>query len=171
VRDVKDIPGYNAALGIYGVVNNCPKGEVLIISGIHETLRIGANLMTRASNKGIKGVVVEACNRDAAEIRNLPMPVFSQGVAIKMVPPNLKIAFEEKLPIDFGGAKIYPGDIILGDNDGVIVIPKERLDDVIYQLEMIAEVEREASAANRDKPDMSVEDYTAIIAKKKKLRP
>jgi regulator of RNase E activity RraA len=169
VRDINNVPSYNPA-GLYQVVNECPSGKVLVISDIHDTFLIGANVMTRAANKKIEGVVVEARNRDVAEVRKLPMPVFSQGVGIKVLPATLKVVCETKVPIDLGGAKIYHGDIVLGDDDGLIVIPRDRLDDVIYQLEMIADVEKEASAANRDLPGMSVEDYTAIIAKKKKLR-
>jgi regulator of RNase E activity RraA len=169
VRDINNVHSYNPT-NLYQVVNECPPGKVLVVSDIHTTFLIGANVMTRAYNKQIEGVVVEARNRDAAEVRKLPMPVFSQGVGIKVLPTTLKVICETKVPIDLGGAKIYPNDIVLGDDDGVIVIPRDRLEDVIYQLQMIADVEKEASTANRNQPNMSVENYMAIIAKKKKLR-
>ena len=164
VRDVEN------PKNLYDVVDQCPAGQVLIASDIKETFLIGVNLLTRAANKGVEGVVLEAKNRDVADIRKMSMPVFSQGVGVRFHPTTLKVHCETSLPIDFGGAKIYPGDIIIGDDDGVVIIPRSRLDEVLYQVENVAEVEKELSAANRDKPDMSLADFAAILEKKKKLR-
>ncbi len=152
---------------LYHVVDECPPGQVMVVSDIHDTFLIGENVLTRASNKGLAGVVVEAKNRDIEGIRALPMPVFSQGVGVKVLPATLKVHCETQVPIDLGGAKIYPGDVIVGDSDGLVIIPGKRLEDVVYQVEMVAEVEREVGNANKEKPDMPVEDFLKIIAKKK----
>jgi regulator of RNase E activity RraA len=154
-------------LSLYHVVDQCPQGHVLVASNINDLLLVGINVMTRASNKGIAGVVVEAKNRDADELRELPMPVFSQGVGVRIPPVPMKIHYETQIPIDICGAKIYQGDIIMGDSDGVVVIPRSKIDEVIYQVEMIKEVEREIAQANRDHPDMPVDEFLKILAKKK----
>jgi len=157
------------AINAYQLVDQCPEGKVLIIANIKETFLIGGNVVTSASNKGIAGMVIEAKNRDIADIRPLPMPVFSHGVGVKVLPSPIKVSFEYGMPIEMGGGKIYPDDIIMGDDNGVIVIPSEHLDEILYQLEMIVEVEKEAAAALKENK-MDMDEFAKIIAKKKNLR-
>ena len=164
VRDVEK------PVSLYHVIDQCPAGQVIIAADIKETFLIGVNVLTRAANKGIAGVVVEAKNRDIAGIRELSMPVFSQGTGVKVLPTQLKPHCETKVPIDFGGAKIYPGDIVVGDDDGVVIIPRDRLDDVLHQVEHVADVEHEIAALNRDQKNMPVDDFLKTLAKKKNLR-
>jgi regulator of RNase E activity RraA len=157
-------------VSMYHVVDQCPAGQVLIISEIKETFLVGLNVSTRAANKGIAGWVVDAKNRDVADIRNLSMPMFSLGTGVKVLPTQLKPHFETKIPVYFGGAKIYPGDIVVGDDDGVVIIPKEKLDAVLYQVELVADVEHEVVALNRDQKTMPVEDFLKVLARKKTPR-
>ena len=58
----------------------------------------------------------------------------------------------------------------MGDGDGLVIIPKNRLDEVIYQMEMVAEVEKEVGKANKEQKDMPIDDFLKIIAKKKTPR-
>jgi len=154
----------------YHVVSECPARCVLLLADVRDVYLIGGNMATRACNKGLSGVVVEAKNRDISDIRKLPMPVFSQGVGIEMTPPPLPPSIEINIPVDIGGAKVNPGDIVVGDEDGVLVIPRERLDDVIYQVEMVAAVEKELSDSHKNQPVLPVDDFLKIMAKKKKPR-
>jgi regulator of RNase E activity RraA len=63
---------------------------------------------------------------------------------------------------------VSPGDIVVGDRDGVIIIPAACLDDIIYQCEMIVDVENEMSAALKKR--VSANELKSIIQKKKILR-
>jgi 4-hydroxy-4-methyl-2-oxoglutarate aldolase len=164
VRDIEK------AVSLYHVVDQCPAGQVIVAADIKDTFLIGVNLLTRAVNKGVAGFIVDAKNRDVADIRKLPMPVFGQGTGVKVLPTQLKPHCETKVPIDFGGAKIYPGDIVVGDDDGVVIIPRNRLDEVLYQIELVADVEHEIAAVNRDRKDLPVEDFLKVLSKKKKPR-
>jgi 4-hydroxy-4-methyl-2-oxoglutarate aldolase len=164
VRDV-DMP-----ISFYHVVDQCPPGQIIVAADIKDTFLIGVNLLTRAANKGVAGFIVEAKNRDVADIRKLSMPVFGQGIGVKVLPTQLKPHCETRVPIDFGGAKIYPGDIVVGDDDGVVIIPRGRLNEVLYQIELVADVEHEIAAVNKNNPNMKVTDFLAILAKKKMLR-
>lgn len=155
---------------MYHCVDQCPVGDVLMVSDFPESQLVGENLLTRASNKGLAGVVVDTKNRDVDGICALPMPVFSRGRAVRFETLPLKINFEMGVPIRFGNAEISTGDFVVGDSDGVIIIPQERLDEVIYQLEMIKEVEEAAAKANREQPDLPVEEYLKIVGRKKNLR-
>lgn len=155
---------------MYHCVDCCPAGDVLMVAGFPESQLVGENLLTRASNKGLAGVVIDTKNRDVDGICNLPMPVFSRGRAVRFEILPLKIDFELEAHIWFGDAEVSTGDVVVGDSDGVIIIPKERLDEVIYQLEMIKEVEDAAVKANRENPDLPVEEYLKIVGRKKKPR-
>jgi len=164
VRDVEK------PLSLYHVVDQCPVGQVIVASEIKETFLIGVNLLTRAANKGLAGFIVEAKNRDVADIKKLSMPVFGQGTGVKVLPTQLKPHCEIQVPIYFGGAKIYPGDIVVGDDDGVVIIPKNKLDEVLYQIELVADVEHEISTINRDQKNMPVEDFLKALGRKKNPR-
>jgi regulator of RNase E activity RraA len=55
----------------------------------------------------------------------------------------------------------------VGDDDGVVIIPKEKLDAVLYQVELVADVEQEVVALNRDQKTLPVEDFLKAIGRKK----
>lgn len=155
----------------YDALEVCNAGTVMCIANIHDTFLIGGNVVTFAWNKGIAGVVIEACNRDVREIRKLDIPVYSQGVGARVLDPDIPVSFEMVDSVEMGGGKIYTGDILFGDDDGVIVIPREHLDDVIYQLEMIKEVEDRAANALRNKSyETPRRFFDEIIMKKKHPR-
>jgi len=71
---------------------------------------------------GVTGLVIDACVRDADEIEELGFPVFCRGFCIKGT---------GKDPITIGDIKVHPGDIIVGDRDGVVVVPKDRVEEAI----------------------------------------
>ena len=162
----KDEPAYNA----YYAVESCPAGYAMVIANIKETFLIGGNVATQASLKGIRAFVLEASNRDVADIRKLPLAVYSQGTGAHVEPSNIPVSFVPVESVEIGGGKIYKEDIIFGDDDGVIAIPSERLDDILYQLELISEVEREAEEVLKKGVCDPVGFYKTIIAKKAKPR-
>jgi regulator of RNase E activity RraA len=83
----------------------------------------GSILLTRLQLRGAAGVVTDGGIRDVAGAAALEMPVFAAGPS---APTNLTKhhAIDIGLPIACGGVAVYPGDIILGDGDGVMVIPR-----------------------------------------------
>ena len=106
-------------------------GDVLVIDarGHVETAVWGA-IMTRAAiESGIAGVVIDGAIRDAEEIRELGFAVFSAGIC----PAGPSKGFGGIIDgvISCAGAPVKPGDIILGDDDGVAVVPLERQAEVL----------------------------------------
>ena len=61
----------------YDALELCDAGTVMCIANIHDTFRIGGNVVKFAENKGISGIVIEACNRDTREMREFDIPVYS----------------------------------------------------------------------------------------------
>jgi regulator of RNase E activity RraA len=108
-----------------------PPGSVLV-SDCRQDARAasgGAILLTRLQVRGIVGFVTDGGLRDSPEIAKLPMPVFFGAPA---APLNLvrHHAAEFNVPVGCGNVPVYPGDIIFGDGEGVIVIPAHVADEV-----------------------------------------
>ncbi len=154
----------------YDAIELVPAGHVMCIANIHETFLIGGNVVTMAQNWGVAGVVVEASNRDVREMRALDIPVFGQGVGAAVQNTDIPVSFEPVPSVEIGGGKIYKGDILFGDDDGVIVIPHEHLTEILYQLEMVKAVEDEAAAALASNQYSPCAFFEKIVTKKKTLR-
>lgn len=92
----------------------------------------GEILMTRLQVRGAAGMVTDGGLRDSGPIGNMAMPVFC---AAPSAPLNLVLhhATEIDVPIGCGGVAVYPGDIVVGDADGVVVLPAGIADEVAEQ--------------------------------------
>lgn len=101
-----------------------PEGHVLVVDCRGDTRAAsgGEILTTRLMKRGVAGLVSDGGVRDSAPIALLAMPVFCAGPA---APLNLVAhhATELQVPIGCGGVAVYPGDLIVGDADGVVVVP------------------------------------------------
>ncbi len=110
-------------------IETCPEGAVLVMDcrGDASAASAGSILLTRLQVRGGAGVVTDGGIRDAAGAAALAMPVFA---AKPSAPTNLTKhhAVDIGLPIGCGGVAVYPGDIVLGDGDGVMVIPRHLAD-------------------------------------------
>jgi len=78
----------------------------------------------RAIKLGAAGAVLDGCSRDTDEIENLNFPTFSLGTYAQDQGPRGKV-IDYRVPIEFNGVKVNPGDIVYGDRDGVLIIPQE----------------------------------------------
>jgi regulator of RNase E activity RraA len=93
---------------------------------------LGDVLTTRMLVRGVVGVVADGGMRDVSEIRQLGMPTFCKGPAAPASPSAL-IPIDIQQPIGCGGVLVMPGDIMVGDEDGVAVIPAHLADEVAEQ--------------------------------------
>ena len=107
-------------------VEECPPGAVLVIDSRKDARAASAGgiLATRLMVRGVAGVVTDGGFRDSAEIAGLAMPSYHHRPS---APTNLTLhqAIDIDVPIGCGDAPVFPGDIIVGDRDGAIVIPAE----------------------------------------------
>ncbi len=105
-------------------VEDCPPGHVMVMDSRKDprAASAGGILVTRLMKRGVSGVVTDGGFRDSEEIGKLGMPAYH---ARPSAPTNLTLhqAIDINVPIGCGDAPVFPGDVILGDNDGVIVIP------------------------------------------------
>ena len=124
-------------------------GYVMVIDGkaYPDKAYVGDLIMGAAKAAGYLGIVIDGCTRDREGNIALEFPVFSRGFMpagpIKKNPGNINTG------IVCGGIKVQPGDLIVGDYDGVCVVPRERIAEVLEKAEnkMDYEVKREKTIA------------------------
>lgn len=105
--------------------------DVLVVhcSDYYEAGYWGDLMSLGAKTQGIAGLVIDACVRDADDIEAMGFPVFSRGLCIRGTSSLEGGTLNE--PISIGGILINPGDIIVGDRDGVVAVPKDRISEAI----------------------------------------
>lgn len=112
-------------------VETCPAGAVMVIDSRKSAraASAGSILLTRLMVRGVAGVVTDGGFRDADLIAALDMPAYHQRPT---APTNLTLnqAIDINVPIGCGDVAVFPGDVIVGDNDGVMVIPADLADEV-----------------------------------------
>lgn len=127
-------------------VSDCPAGRVLVIDGHGEcdTALWGGIITQAARLKGLAGVVIDGAIRDSAEIREDPLPVFARAIV-----PNAggaEYPGEIAISVQCGGLAVDPGDWVVGDDDGVTVVPATRLDETLSAAEALRGVETKIAA-------------------------
>jgi len=103
----------------------CRPGDVLVIDGGGDLANagVGGILSFYAASIGVVGVVIDGAIRDVAEIRERDFPVYARGVTHRG--PYKDGPGEINVPISVGGMVVNPGDIVVGDQDGLLAIPQE----------------------------------------------
>ena len=112
-------------------VEECPPGAVFVIDSRKDAraASAGAILVARLQVRGVAGIVTDGGLRNSAEIARLDIPAFHRRPS---APTNLTLhqAIDVNVPIGCGDAPVFPGDAIVGDADGVVVIPAELADEI-----------------------------------------
>ncbi len=105
-------------------VEECPPGAVLVIDSRKDAraASAGSILVTRLMKRGVAGVVTDGGFRDSPEIALLPFPAYHQRPS---APTNLTLhqALDINVSIGCGDAPVWPGDVVVGDSEGVVIIP------------------------------------------------
>jgi regulator of RNase E activity RraA len=137
---VKCFPGDN--LMVHKSLDIAKPGDVLVIdtSASPLTAVCGDLISTKARHRGIAGFVVDGLIRDLPEIRALgDFPVFARGVT--PIGPLHRGPGEINFPISAGGIVVHPGDVIIGDLNGVVVAPREIATELLERLRSRSAVE------------------------------
>ena len=121
-------------------VEECPPGAVLVIDSRKDAraASAGSILVSRLMKRGVAGVVTDGGFRDSPEIAKLPIPAYHNRPS---APTNLTLhqAIDINVPIGCGDVAVFPGDVVVGDAEGVVVIPAHLADEVAVEaVEMTA---------------------------------
>jgi RraA family protein len=142
---VKTRPGDN--LMIHKALNLAQPGDVLVVDGggaLDQAL-MGDIMTSFAEHLGLAGVVIDGAIRDVAAIRRRPFPVFARGVTHRG--PHKNGPGEVGVPVSIGGMVVQPGDLVVGDEDGVLAVPVADAPAVIAGAQAQAAKEAEALTA------------------------
>ncbi|TVQ39391.1 MAG: ribonuclease activity regulator RraA [Geminicoccaceae bacterium] len=112
-------------------------GEVLVCgaAGVTDTALLGDILSTAFMVRGVAGVVTDGSVSDGAAIAQIPLPVFARGDAATTFLSHRHIV-ELNVPIDCAGVPVFPGDVLVGDENGVVCIPR-------HEAQTVAEIAAE----------------------------
>lgn len=112
-------------------VDQCPEGAVMVIDSRKDAraASAGSILITRLMVRGAAGVVTDGGFRDSPELAEMPFPVYHNRPS---APTNLTLhqAMDINVPIGCGDVAVFPGDVVVGDREGVFVIPAHLADEV-----------------------------------------
>jgi len=133
-----------------------PPGSVLVIDCREDarSASAGGILLRRLEVRGVAGIVTDGGLRDTPEISQRPFPVYCKAPSapISLITQH---AVESNVPIACGGVAVYPRDVIVGDGEGVVVIPRDIADEVAaqtYEQEKLEEFVQLEIAAGRPLP-------------------
>jgi RraA family protein len=143
---VKLYPGDN--LMVHKSLDVAEPGDVVVVdtSGSHMTAVLGDLISTKARHRGIAGFVVDGLVRDVEAIRALgDFPVFARGVT--PIGPLHRGPGEIGYPVSLGGVVVNPGDIVVGDANGVVVVPGGIAEELLDRLRAQKEGEAGYTAA------------------------
>ena len=146
---VKVFPGDN--LMVHKALDVARPGDVLVIDASSTGLNavVGDLIATKARHRGIAGFVIDGLVRDIAGIVELgDMPVFARGVT--PIGPLHRGPGEINFPVSIGGIVVQPGDFVIGDSNGVVVVPQLSAGELLDRLERQREAESEYLSAVRE---------------------
>lgn len=147
-------PGDN--LMLHAAVHRAPPGSVVVVeSGDLDRALAGGNVCAVAQRRGIAAFVADGVIRDLAEVRAMGFPVFARGV----IPiPGTKTAVEPlDVPVRCGGVLVGPGDVVVADEEGVVVVPAGRQEQVLRDARA-----KQAAEAAQSLDDWETEHRTRI---------
>jgi regulator of RNase E activity RraA len=112
-------------------IETCPEGAVMVIDSRNDAraASAGSILVTRLMKRGAAGVVTDGGFRDSPEIAKMGFPAYHQRPS---APTNLTLhqALDINVPIGCGDVAVFPGDVLVGDGEGVVVIPAHIADEI-----------------------------------------
>jgi regulator of RNase E activity RraA len=115
-------------------IEECPAGAVMVIDSRKDARAASAGgiLVTRLMRRGVAGVVTDGGFRDSHEIGEMEMPAYHHRPS---PPTNLTLhqAIDINVPIGCGDAPVFPGDVVVGDAEGVIVLPAHMADEIAIE--------------------------------------
>jgi 4-hydroxy-4-methyl-2-oxoglutarate aldolase len=123
--------GQGDNLMVHAVMAYAEPGDVLVLTmpEPEPVALVGDLLLTQARERGVAALLVDAAVRDAAEMREMGVPIWARWIRVRGATKTEVGAIDE--PVQVGGATIRPGDAVVLDSDGAAVVAGERLDEVL----------------------------------------
>lgn len=131
---------HNDFLTVIRALRDAAPGDAIVIDSQNSNKALTGELFpTEALRKGLAGIVNDGPCRDTAAVRSIELPCYARSV--NCAPGTTNRLFETQVPISCGGVIVSPGDILFGDDDGVVVATDEELTKLIPLAEQIQQQE------------------------------
>lgn len=142
--------GPNDNLAILAALSVAKAGDVVVAAteGFAHSAVVGDNVAIMAKRKGIAGIVVDGMMRDLAGLLPVGLPLFCRGIT-----PNSCVRSgpgRVGFPVVVGGLTVHPGDVVIGDRDGIVIVPLADLDRLLPRIEQILAAEASTQKKIRD---------------------
>jgi 4-hydroxy-4-methyl-2-oxoglutarate aldolase len=140
-----DSPGGDN-LWLHRAIYAAQPGDVLVVrtAGNYEYGYWGEIMSTAAAARGITGLVIDACVRDGTLLPSIGLPVFSRGLCIRGTGKDFGATGWINAPLLFDHVIVHPGDLIVGDADGVVCLPRQQVAAILR------------AASNRDRQEAAI---------------
>lgn len=130
-------------------LEQCSAGEVLVVdAGTTEHAVLGELFATEAVRRGLAGIVVYGLCRDTATLAELPLPIYSLGTIPRAVGATALPITQQ--PVRLGDVEVRPGEILVGDDDGIVVLSDAELDVALETAQAIQQREDAIRTAMRN---------------------
>jgi len=155
-------------LAVFGALDIARAGDVIVAAteAFTGTAVVGDLVLAMARNKGLVGVVTDGLVRDVVGIEAVGLPVYCAGVIANS--PARNGPGTVGFPAALGGVAIAPGDIVVGDREGIAVVPRLEAKAVLSRLESVRSAERALEAKVREGLDMP--DFAKAVLSSDKTR-
>ena len=143
-------PAANPPGTVGDYIDDVPPGSVIVLdNGGRENATVWGDILTEiAHRRGIAGTVIDGVCRDVALCTQIGYPVFSKDHWMRTGKDRVQVE-ATNVPVNVGDARVQPGDIVRGDADGVVVLPKEHENKVLDTAEEIEHAENAIREAVR----------------------
>ena len=130
-------------LALHRAVARAPEGSVLVVDakGCRDVATAGDLLALAAKERGVAGMIVDGAVRDRAAVVAMGFPMFARGIAV--AGPVKKSPGAIGSAVECGGIEVLPGDLVVGDADGVVVVSRDDWRAVMERAEIRAAFERD----------------------------
>lgn len=131
-------------------IDDVDPGEVIVLdNGGREDVTVWGDILTEiAHRRGLGGTVIDGICRDVHLCRSLGYPVFSRGHWMRTGKDRVQVEASD-VPVTMGEARVAPGDLLIGDSDGILVLPRAHEERILTIAEEIHETEEAIRAAVR----------------------
>jgi 4-hydroxy-4-methyl-2-oxoglutarate aldolase len=155
-------------LAVFGALSAAKAGDILVVAtdGHRGCAVTGDLLLGMARNRGVAGFVTDGMVRDVNGLLSVGLPVYCAGVTPNSPARNGPGTVGQ--PVDLAGMRVEPGDIVIGDRDGVVIVPRGKAASV---LEKLAEIRSaEAALEEKVKAGLAMPDFVSSILASDRVR-
>jgi regulator of RNase E activity RraA len=151
-------------LPVLSALDEASPGDVLVVvTSRGNRAVVGELFATEAKRRGLAGIVVDGLCRDVAGLRRLGLPFFARGTVPASGTTISRMPLRKR--VRCGGVDVDPGDIVFGDDDGLVIAPAERLAAALEGGEAVARAERAMLAAMAEgRPLHELTNYAEHVA-------